>query len=556
MILLSIFFTCSSQLLITLIFFIIFIIFKNIKYFNKFYKTNNFITYNISDEELIEKIGFDSIVFIRMIRCIRNIFLFASIITCSSLLPLHIISPPSSLSWENYDKSNNLLWVHVICCWLLIIYIMAILVKYNIEITSLRILFIKKQKKNPEYHTVYISDIPDNIDILDECKKIYGYDSILKVINIKLHSAFIIFKKRVSHVIAITSLHHRERLTWVTRAAPKINEIIFKNLDISIYSRVCRKIVMWVIYFIILLFYIIPVSAIQGLILVLSEKLIYSLFYKLIADLLTALLMHIVMIILPKIFEILYRTMGSISTYDIDFGIVKMLYYFQIITLFFGSIISGSVFDNFKLVFSDPNSILSILFSGIISASYFFINYICVAGIGGIGIRNLRITSLIKYIIKKGNVTSELWYNQCIPLYMIIYVMGITYSCINPIINPIICIYALISIIFERYNHIYIYEKKHESGGVLWICIFNQFMIGIYIFEIIMLLEFYIAYPKFLSLLPLPLLTLIYHYINNVLFNQLLNSIPLHDAALLDENEILSPLDIDILINTYDNDSI
>jgi hypothetical protein len=229
-----------------------------------------------------------------------------------------------------------------------------------------------------------------------------------------------------------------------------------------------------------------------------------------------------------------------------------MFFYFQIITLFFGSIVSGSVLDNLKLLFMEPNKILSILFLGIISASYFFINYICVAGIGGIAIRNLKFPSLIKYIIK-GNITNELWYNKCIPLYMIIFVMGITYSCINPIINPIVFIYTSLSIIFERYNHIYVYEKKHESGGVLWICIFNQLMTGLYIFESIMLLEFYNSYPKFLSLLPLPILTILYHYINNTLFNPLLNSIPLHDAALLDEKEILLPIDINILISEYDN---
>jgi hypothetical protein len=248
--------------------------------------------------------------------------------------------------------------------------------------------------------------------------------------------------------------------------------------------------------------------------------------------------MQLIVIILPWLFGLLYTWMGVMSTYDIDFGILNMLFYFQIVTLFFESIITGSIFNNLWLLLTNPNSLLQILLAGLVQSSYLFINYVCVAGIGSIGMMNLRLVSLIKYIIiPDQDVINELWYNKYVPMNMIIFMLGIIYSCINPIICPIVLIYAVITLITEKYNHIYIYNKKHESGGNLWISIFNQTMIILYLFEFIMLFEFYSVYFKFICLLPLPFITLLYHYISNIMFNPLLESIPLYEAALLDHIE-------------------
>lgn len=555
-----------SQLVLTLILLIIFVILKNIPFFALLYKApsisyfqdNTFLMNNIPEDILVENIGLDSLIYLRMIRSIRNIFLFSSIITCGILLPLHIISDPQSLTWENYDKEDNHLWAHIICIWLIVVYINYILLQQNIEISKLRILYIEKHNKNPECHTIYISNIPKNIDIYTECKRIYGNNSIASFVKIRLHSAFVIFKKRVSHVIAITSLHHREKLTWITKTAPKSNQIIWSNIDIIIWFRILRSIIMWFLYVLIVVFYIVPITGIQGLQIIL-EKDSNSYLYNLSIDLTISILIHLIMLILPWVFGLLYRGMGVISTYDVDFGIVNMLFYFQIVTLFLESIITGSILENLKTLFVNPNRLLEILLNGLVSSSYFFINYICVAGLGGIGIRNLRILSLIKYIFKKVKSisliddVSELWYNKNIPLYMIIFLLGLTYSCINPIICPIVLVYACISIIPEKYNHTYIYNKKHESGGNLWVCIFNQIMVSVYIFELLMLFEFYSVYSKFVCLLPLPFLSLLYHYVSNRLFNPLLESIPLHEASLLDEKEPeLTDEDAELIRISYD----
>lgn len=534
-----------SQLALSLLLLLLFMVMKRLPFFSSFYtnpnEDNKFLCNNVSEEILLEKIGLDSLIYLRMIKCTSYIFLFATILTCSILLPLHIISEPSTLTWENYDKTSDQLWAHIICTWLITIFIYSILLKQNIDITKLRILYISKHKKNPECHTVYITDIPDNIDILEECKKIYGYDSIADIVKLRLHSAFVIFKRRISHVIAITSLHHRDKLTWITKSAPNPGEIIWQNIDIKVWYRILRSISMWAIYIGIVIFYIVPITGIQWLI-VFSEG-SDSYLYILSINLLISLLLHIIILILPWIFGLLYKGMGVVSSHDVDFGIVNMLFYFQIVTLFIESIITGSILNNLRLLFTDPNILLQILLTGLVKSSYFFINYICVAGICGIGISNLRIFPLIKYIIKKirgidtDNIINELWYNQCVPTHMIIFMLGLIYCCICPIISPIVFIYSSLSLLPEKYNHIYIYNKKHNSGGILWISIFNQMMASLYIFQLIMLFEFYSVYEKFVTLLPLPFITLLYHYTSGRLFNELLETIPLHDAALLDERE-------------------
>jgi hypothetical protein len=532
---------------------------KRLPFFSSFYtnpnEDNKFLCNNVSEEILLEKIGLDSLIYLRMIRSTSYIFLFATIITCSIILPLNIISEPSTLTWENYDKTSNQLWANIICTWLITIFIYSILLKQNIEITKLRILYISKHKKNPECHTVYISDIPDNIDILDECKKIYGNDSISNIVKLRLHSAFVIFKRRISHVIAITSLHHRDRLTWITKSAPNPGEIIWQNIDIKVWFRILRSISMWAIYIFIVIFYIVPISGIQGLNIVLTQG-TNSYLYTLSINLLISLLLHIIIIILPKIFGFLYK-FYIISLHDIDFGIVNMLFYFQIVTLFLESIITGSILNNLRLLFTEPSSLLEVLINGLVNSSYIFINYVCL-NIGKIGITHLRIFPLIKYIYKKirkintDNIVNELWYNQYVPTHMILFFLGLIYSLINPIICPICLVYSSLSLLPEKYNLIYVYNKRHESGGCLWLSIFNQMMVSLYIFQLIMLFEFYSEYPKFICILPLPFTSLIYHYVSSRLFNELLETIPLHDAAILDEREPeLTPEEYELIRISY-----
>lgn len=535
--------TFITSLLITFIAFCLFCFLNNLNYFKLFYKNKKLFQY-VNELEIINTAGLDSTLYLKMINFSKYVYIFITVWTCSILLPIHLISKPITVTWDNYKKTDNLLWVHILSCWVISIFIMILLLIYNIQVRNLRLNYISNHPKKPEYHTVYISDIPVNTDILRECKIIYGDNSISDIVYSKNNSAFIIFQKRIPYIIATNMNNYRNQLKWITLSAPNPNEIIWKNIGITIWNRIYRKILVWILFIVLVIFYMVPITSVQTLIFSFSKKILFI-------NLLPSILINIFITFLPYILTFMYKLTGIISKYDIDFGVVYMFFYFQIITLFLGTIITGSVLNNLKDFFINPLNIINIIVSNISSTSDFFINYIIISGIGMVGLNHIRIIPLLKFIIYK-SIDAELWYSQYIPMYTILFLIGITYCCINPIIAPILLIYFSISFISEKYNHMYIYNKKHESGGHLWTCVFNQFIISLYIFQLIMILQFYSSYDKFLVLLPLPFITSIYHYINYMLFVPLWESLPLHDAAILDLHEqLLTDIEIQVIKTGY-----
>lgn len=78
-------------------------------------------------------------------------------------------------------------------------------------------------------------------------------------------SAFVTFKRRWTQVVATTALHSRDEEVWVTRAAPAADELLWHKLSMRLWERKARFAAVWAACIIGLLFFTIPVSALQAI---------------------------------------------------------------------------------------------------------------------------------------------------------------------------------------------------------------------------------------------------------------------------------------------------
>ena len=133
--------------------------------------------------------------------------------------------------------------------------------------------------------------------------------------------------------------------------------------------------------------------------------------------------------------------------------------------------------------------------------------------------------------------------------HSIVALLGLVYSSINPIITPFALVYFCINFLIDRYNCLYMTKFPYDSFGKLWPKVFGHVMCALYILQITMLgllgIKKFKATPV---LVPVPIITLIYHLVVVNMFSRPWEFISLHDAAncdIADRSPLLSQGDQD-----------
>lgn len=101
--------------------------------------------------------------------------------------------------------------------------------------------------------------------------------------------------------------------------------------------------------------------------------------------------------------------------------------------------------------------------------------------------------------------------------YLLFYTtVALCFGCIQPLVLPAAAIYFTIDVILRKYMILYVFVTKTESGGMFWRVLFNRFIFGIILANLVAFLIVFVRgnsnhYQSYV-IAPLPFLQLIFKY--------------------------------------------
>jgi hypothetical protein len=392
-----------------------------------------------------------------------------------------------------------------------------------------------KPKKYGDWGTSKFGNSPLTVDKLDFNYKRLEYlrETLIAIEQKPSCAAILTFPTISNSVLTSTSRYTSQPFFWRIRKCPERDDIIWKNLETSKQRREFMNILVTILFACIILFYI-PVSvAIQGLIQfekldtipVISTLINLPFVSNLLKAILPSLVLTLFIMFFPAIIIALNIRSGMLTTSDVDVGLTQRLFKSNFFIVFVASFLGGTLLNEINTLINDPKQIVTVIGSSLPASATFFMTFILLNGIAGAAIAFVRIVGAIIYIIRHRITVSEqakakLWMNQTtmlgvpITTHTLTIMLGIIFSCQAPIIGGICLYYFILNTAFEIYNTIYVFDKIYEKNGYLWYTIFNQIMVGVYIFQLMMFLQ--LGLKKFIPsvvILPLILGTILYHIV-------------------------------------------
>nr|DAD19243.1 TPA_asm: hypothetical protein HUJ06_020706 [Nelumbo nucifera] len=166
--------------------------------------------------------------------------------------------------------------------------------------------------------------------------------------------AFVSFNSRWGAAVCAQTQQSKNPTLWLTNWAPEPRDVYWKNLAIPFVSLSIRKLVISVSVFALVFFYMIPIAFVQSLANleglervapwlrpVIELKIIKSF----LQGFLPGLALKIFMYILPTVLMIMSKVEGHLSISSLERKASAKYYYFMLVNVFLGSIVTGTAFE-------------------------------------------------------------------------------------------------------------------------------------------------------------------------------------------------------------------
>ncbi|KAE8715057.1 CSC1-like protein ERD4 [Hibiscus syriacus] len=273
----------------------------------------------------------------------------------------------------------------------------------------------------------------------------------------QLGSALVFFTDRVTAALAAQSLHAQMVDKWTVKEAPEPRQLIWSNLTIKFFERIVRQYIVYVVVFLTIVFYIIPIGFISAITTLENLRKLFP-FLKPIVDrveiktVLEAYLPQLALIIflalLPMFLLFLSKMEGIPSGSHVIRAASGKYFYFSVLNVFIGVTIGGTLFRTMKSIEKDPNSLVPLLAKSLPVNATFFLTFVALKFFVGYGLELSRIVPLIiyhlkrKYLCKTEAEIREAWfpgdisYATRVPNDMLVITIVLCYSVIAPVIIP------------------------------------------------------------------------------------------------------------------------
>ncbi|AES95620.1 putative calcium-dependent channel, 7TM region phosphate [Medicago truncatula] len=413
-----------------------------------------------------------------------------------------------------------------------------------------------------EYYDQHVKEL-DKLMTLERQKIIKDPKSILPV-------AFLSFNSRWAASVCAQTQQSKNPTLWLTDWAPEPRDIYWQNLSIPFVSLTVRKLVITLSVFALVFFYMIPIAFVQSLanldglekVAPFLRPVIELKFIKsFLQGFLPGLALKIFLYILPTVLMIMSKIEGYIALSTLERKTAAKYYYFMLVNVFLGSIITGTAFEQLHaFLHQSPTQIPRTIGVSIPMKATFFITYIMVDGWAGIAGEILRLKPLVIYHLKnmfivkterdrgKAMDPGSVEFPETLPSLQLYFLLGIVYAVMTPILLPFILVFFAFAYLVYRHQIINVYHQQYESAAAFWPQVHSRIIASLILSQILLfgLLSTKKAVKSTPLLIMLPILTFAFHKYCKRRFEPAFRKYPVEEAMAKDILEKTTEPDLNI----------
>ncbi|XP_068305762.1 CSC1-like protein At1g32090 [Pyrus communis] len=393
---------------------------------------------------------------------------------------------------------------------------------------------------------------------------------ILKDTKSILPVAFVSFDSRWAAAVCAQTQQSRNPTLWLTNWAPEPRDVYWRNLAIPFVSLSIRKLVISLSVFALVFFYMIPIAFVQSLanleglerVAPFLRPVVELKFIKsFLQGFLPGLALKIFLYILPAVLMIMSKIEGHIALSTLERKTSAKYYYFMLVNVFLGSIVTGTAFQQLhSFLHQSPTEIPRTIGVSIPTKATFFITYIMVDGWAGIAAEILRLKRLVIFHLKnmflvkterdriKATDPGSVDFPETLPTLQLYFLLGIVYAVITPILLPFILVFFAFAYLVYRHQIINVYNQQYESAAAFWPQVHSRIVASLLISQLLLmgLLSTKKAANSTPLLVVLPILTLSFHKFCKYRFEPAFRKYPLEEAMAKDTMERTAEPDLNM----------
>ena len=303
------------------------------------------------------------------------------------------------------------------------------------------------------------------------------------------HTAFLVFSSRRTAAAAAQVLLHPNPLHFQLQPAPAPGAVHWQNLRLRWWERRVRGVAATCVSGFIVLFFLVPVTAISSL--TAMERLRRALpFIQALEDAvpltrgllegyLPGLALAAALALVPVAFQLLAKRQGAISVSDADRQVASRVFAVLLLDVFLGGTVARAVVALLVALSSlqwnvDLSGILELLGTSVPASAPLFITYLSVRALAGLPLELSRLSAMLasalRAALQKPNVLAPgpLSYGTQVPNALLVALLGLVYAPIAPVLLPFAALFFVIGAAVWRYQVLFVYTRAYESNGAWW----------------------------------------------------------------------------------------
>ncbi|THH11632.1 hypothetical protein EW146_g7980 [Bondarzewia mesenterica] len=343
-------------------------------------------------------------------------------------------------------------------------------------------------------------------------------------------AAFVTFEKMSGAQVAAQTVHSSLPFQLQTRLAPEPRDIIWTNMTFSPGSIRARECVVLGAMTLLLFFWVFPITGLASL---LSYKEIKKTMpwlarwidsndkiRAIVQNSLPSVAMITLNALLPFILEALTYAEGYRARSWIEYSLMKKYFLFLLVNVVFIFLLASTYWQLVRDLANSPAKIPEKLATALTRgrARHFFLSYVILQGLGIMPLQLLNLGVIIPRLFTRIFITRTprdfaelnappmINYGVVYPQAILIFVITILYSVVQPLILIFGAIYFGMAYVVYKYKLLFVFYKPYESQGQAWPITFTRLIWAVIIFLVFMTGNFILNRSFILSSLLAPLI--------------------------------------------------